>query len=110
MAKKVPLFKNTDDIINLNTPHSKEGVYDNWKDATEDVYIFINAQTEALIKLSNHLNTVSDNLEEVISFCRGLDNVIDRRLNSFSGDIDTIKRDVSVIQSRIKGLNELGTK
>lgn len=30
MAKKVPLFKNTDDIINLNTPHSKEGVYDNW--------------------------------------------------------------------------------
>lgn len=66
MAKNTLLFRNANEIINLNALHSKEGIYDNWQEAIEDVYVFINAQTETTTKLAKNLVILSENLNNEI--------------------------------------------
>lgn len=81
--------------MDTNKLHSPKGEYSNWKDAIEDVYVVINAQTKAVTDVVNRLVKAIEVYEGVSG-----------RLDSFKSDIDSIKRDISVIQSRIKNIDK----
>ena len=88
-----------------NKMHSLTGDYSSAKEAIEDVLVLVNANTKALIHLANGLTTLSERINNLDREITDQDGGIDRRLNSFKGDIDAIKRDISVIQSKIKNID-----
>lgn len=109
MTKKMQL-SNNDNLLDLKELHSPEGIYDNWKEAIEDIYTFISSQTRAITKIAEHVTNLADQVDNIISVYNGIDKDIDRRLNSFGGDINKIKGDISTLQSRIKGINDIGPR
>ncbi|CCZ08575.1 unknown [Odoribacter sp. CAG:788] len=91
-----------------NKMHSLTGEYVNTKEAIEDVLVLVNANTKALTQLANWFKDFVELYNTERELGGGLPDKIEKRLTAFQGDINTLKRDISVIQSKIKNIDKLG--